>query len=81
VQVGYVHVRDIQVQVGDTVRAGDVVARIGNNGNSTSPHLHVGAMRGDLVGAMNGEFPAEDVVALQVRFDLEAMGRLRGYVP
>lgn len=80
VQVGYAHVQDIRVHVGDTVRAGEVVARIGNSGNSTSPHLHIGAMRGDLVKVFNAETPAEDPVPLQVRFDLEAMGRLRGYL-
>lgn len=80
VQVGYVHVQDIQVEVGDTVRAGEIVARIGNNGNATFPHVHVGAMRGDLVRALSGEVPERDVVPLQVRFDLAAMGRLGGYV-
>lgn len=80
VQVGYAHVQDIRVAIGDTVRAGEVVARIGNSGNSTSPHLHIGAMRGDLVKAFNGEIPFEGLVPLQVRFDLEAMGRLRGYL-
>jgi len=80
VQVGYAHVQDIQVEVGDTVRAGEFVARIGNSGNSTSPHLHIGAMRGDLVKAFSGEIPAEEIAPLQVRFDLEAMGRLRGYL-
>jgi len=80
VQVGYVHVQDIQVEVGDTVRAGDVVARIGNNGNATFPHVHVGAMRGDLVSALKGQIPGGNVGPLQVRFDLAAMGRLRGYV-
>lgn len=80
IQVGYVHVKDLQVEVGDTVRVGEVMARIGNNGISWSPHLHVGAMRGDLVRLMSGEIPPEEVVPLQVRFDLAAMGRLRGYV-
>lgn len=81
IQVGYVHVQDIQVAVGDTVRVGQTVARIGNNGNSRAPHVHIGAMRGDLAKLMSGEVPPEEVVPLQVRFDLAAMGRLRGYVP
>ena len=80
IQVAYVHVQDVRVEVGDTVRAGQIVARIGNNGNSTAPHLHVGAMRGDLPRLMRGELGPDQVVPLQVRFDLAAMGRLRGYL-
>ena len=80
IQVGYVHVQDIQVEEGDTVRAGELVARIGNNGISDAPHVHVGALRGDLVKLMSGEVPDSEVVPLQVRFDLAVMGRLRGYV-
>lgn len=30
----------VHVQVGDTVDAGQHVADVGNNGNSTGPHLH-----------------------------------------
>jgi hypothetical protein len=80
IQVGYVHVQDLRVELGDTVRVGEVVARIGNNGISDAPHVHVGALRGDLTKVMSGEVPGEAVVPLQVRFDLAAMGRLRGYV-
>ncbi len=36
------------------------------------PHVHVGAFRGDMM--------SEDAVPLQVRMDLEAMGRIRGTV-
>lgn len=38
----YVHMypEDVAVSVGDSVRAGEVIARVGNNGNSTGPHLH-----------------------------------------
>ena len=38
----YVHMypEDVGVDVGDVVRAGDVIALVGNNGNSTGPHLH-----------------------------------------
>lgn len=69
-QVAYIHVREVLVAEGDTVRAGQPVARIGNNGSSFNPHVHIGAFRGDL---MSG-----DAIPLQVRFDLAAMGRLRG---
>ena len=50
------------------MRAGDPVARIGNNGSSFHPHVHVGAFRGDMM--------SEDAVPLQVRMDLAAMGRV-----
>lgn len=80
IQVGYVHVEDVRVEVGDTVTAGQMVARIGNNGISDYPHVHIGAVRGNLLDLMSGAGAPEDVQPLQVRFDLAAMGRLRGYV-
>ncbi|WP_420454981.1 nuclear transport factor 2 family protein [Rubrivirga sp.] len=70
VAVALIHLREITVAQGDTVRAGEPVGRVGNNGISRFPHLHVGAFRGDPFSG--------DATALQVRFDLEAMGRLRG---
>ena len=70
VHVAYVHVREVTVSQGDTVRAGDPVARIGNNGSSFHPHVHIGAFRGELM--------SEDAVPLQVRMDLAALGRLLG---
>lgn len=38
----YAHLRpgSLAVEVGDRVRRGDVLARLGNTGNSTEPHLH-----------------------------------------
>ncbi|TXS23375.1 M23 family metallopeptidase [Streptomyces sp. gb1(2016)] len=38
----YAHVRrgSLQVRTGDTVRAGQRIARCGNSGNSTEPHVH-----------------------------------------
>jgi hypothetical protein len=67
VQVAYIHVREVVVNAGDTVQAGQSVARIGNNGNSFHPHVHIGAFRGELF--------SDDAVPLQIRIDLAAMAR------
>jgi murein DD-endopeptidase MepM/ murein hydrolase activator NlpD len=45
VTVSLVHVREIEVTEGQKVAAGNVVAKVGNNGNSTGPHTHVGAWK------------------------------------
>lgn len=37
----YAHLEGIDVAVGDRVRAGQAVARVGSSGQSTGPHLHL----------------------------------------
>ncbi len=51
-----------RVKVGSVVRAGDVIAQVGNNGFSRAPHIHIGAYRG--------------TTPLQIRWDLRAMGKV-----
>lgn len=56
------HVTSLTVKAGDKVESGQVVGRVGNNGYSRHPHIHMGAWK--------------DKEPLQIRFDLAAMGRL-----
>jgi murein DD-endopeptidase MepM/ murein hydrolase activator NlpD len=48
---GFLHLSEIDVKVGDVVRQGDVVAKVGSSGRSTGPHLdwrvNVGSARID----------------------------------
>ncbi|MCF6319512.1 MAG: peptidoglycan DD-metalloendopeptidase family protein [Proteobacteria bacterium] len=54
------HVANVTVSVGELVKAGSVVATVGNNGYSRNPHLHI--------GAWNEKQP------LQIRFDQKTIG-------
>jgi len=56
----YAHLQDIQIAIGDKVTAGQFFARVGNNGNSSNPHLHIGAYKGNK--------------PLAIAFDLSIMG-------
>jgi hypothetical protein len=40
------HLDSFAVQRGDTVRYGQTLGKVGNNGYSRSPHVHIGAWRG-----------------------------------
>ncbi len=44
----------IRVKEGDQVKRGDVLALVGNSGNSLAPHLHFHVMSGRLSLASNG---------------------------
>jgi murein DD-endopeptidase MepM/ murein hydrolase activator NlpD len=46
----YGHMEQILVQAGQVVRAGDEIALLGNNGQSTGPHLHLEVHIGGLDG-------------------------------
>lgn len=59
----FVHVREITVEEGETVKPGDIIAKVGNNGISRGPHVHVGAWK--------------DETPLQIQMDLYADKRTR----
>lgn len=46
----YGHMRYYEVQAGDVVHAGDQIAKVGNQGQSTGPHLHYEIHRGGIDG-------------------------------
>ena len=46
----YGHMRYLSVETGQVVRAGDLIAKVGNEGYSTGPHLHYEIHRGGMGG-------------------------------
>jgi murein DD-endopeptidase MepM/ murein hydrolase activator NlpD len=55
VHVLLAHVMEISVKVGDRVKAGQSIAKVGNNGQAWQPHIHIGAWK--------------EKEPLQIRFD------------
>lgn len=59
-----VHIEKPLVKAGESVVAGQVIARVGNNGLSDQPHIHVGAYQGS--------------EPLQIRFDQQFIQPMEG---
>lgn len=57
--ISYAHVKDVTVKLGDKVTAGDVVARVGNNGYARNPHIHISAWK--------------ESIPMQIRFDQKTL--------
>ncbi|MBN1531320.1 MAG: tetratricopeptide repeat protein [Spirochaetes bacterium] len=54
--------RSARVKVGDTVRAGDIVAEMGNTGMTTVPHLHYGVYSEDWLVSIPVQFTEYTVI-------------------
>jgi murein DD-endopeptidase MepM/ murein hydrolase activator NlpD len=58
---GYMHLSEILVNIGDQVEPGQLIARVGDTGRVTGPHLHweiwAGGVQVDPMDWMNQEYP------------------------
>ena len=60
----YGHLSQIDVKVGDDIRIGQVVGRLGSTGRSTGPHLHYETrIDGEAVTRRSSFMPAPDCMA------------------
>jgi murein DD-endopeptidase MepM/ murein hydrolase activator NlpD len=59
----------LQVEVGDEVRPGMELGQIGNSGNTSEPHLHIHAVRGEVLDLDELLFHGEGVpIVFEGRF-------------
>jgi murein DD-endopeptidase MepM/ murein hydrolase activator NlpD len=56
--MGHLSPGSIQVKVGDPVKLGQQIAKVGNSGNTTEPHLHIQAQT---IGTGIGDVETMDV--------------------
>jgi murein DD-endopeptidase MepM/ murein hydrolase activator NlpD len=59
--IGHLSPGSVQVKVGDHVKLGQPIAKVGNSGNTTQPHLHIQAQT---VGTGIGDLTTIDVSTL-----------------
>jgi murein DD-endopeptidase MepM/ murein hydrolase activator NlpD len=59
------HLAEIVVKKGEVVHAGQVLGKVGNNGQSRAPHTHLGAYR------------EAGAIPLQIRWNLRSMAIMR----
>jgi len=72
----------VSVAVGDRVRRGDVLGKLGNTGQSTAPHLHFQVMDDNSIAASQGLPWVFDSFVLIGTFDgLDADGAITGIIP
>jgi hypothetical protein len=61
VAFGHLQSGSVRVSVGDQVRRGDLIALVGNSGNSDQPHLHLQAQNSPTFDVINPPVGAEDL--------------------
>jgi murein DD-endopeptidase MepM/ murein hydrolase activator NlpD len=79
----YAHLQPgIRVKAGDKVRRGQVLGRLGNSGNSDSPHLHFHIVDGNSpLGSEGLPFVFESYEVLGTLKDLGVLTRDNGWMP